>query len=60
MTDYLTNYSPKTNNFKGDSRIYICLYVHFLYERGVIRMVEACFNSLTRQSNVEPVTYEVE
>ena len=38
ITDYLTTFSPNTNNVKGDSRIFT---VYSLYERGVSRMVEA-------------------
>ena len=57
MTDYSTNTQENTNNFKKDSRFFT---VYSLYERGVSRMVEACFNCFTRVSNVEPVTYIVE
>ena len=49
MTDYLT--LRETAEFMY---VYACFA---LYERGVIRMAEACFNSLTRVSNVEPVAY---
>ena len=60
MINYFTNTFANNNNFEGDSKINVCLYLFSLYERGVIWMVEAWFNSLTRVSNVEPVSYEIE